>query len=103
MTEEFRAGIAKRLRILRLTLGHETAASFARAIGYPPGKYSRYERVAFTQSGPLVRLVKAIEGAGLGRVSLDWLAAGDLSRQPPSVAGARVVSFPGSKTGEVRS
>ncbi len=31
--EEFRAGLAKRLRELRLFLGYETAASFARAIG----------------------------------------------------------------------
>ncbi len=46
MTEqdEFLAGFAKRLRELRLFLGYETAASFARAIGYPPGKYSHYER-----------------------------------------------------------
>ena len=32
--EEFRAGLAKRLREARLFLGYETAASFARAIGY---------------------------------------------------------------------
>ena len=42
--EEFLAGLAKRLRELRLHLGYETTASFARAIGYPPDKYSRYER-----------------------------------------------------------
>ncbi len=32
--EEFLAGLTKRLRKLRLSLGYETAASFARAIGY---------------------------------------------------------------------
>ncbi len=75
MTEkhEFLAGMAKRLRELRLFLGYETAASFARAIGYPPDKYSRYERRGINDSGVLKRLVEAIETSGHGKVRWDWL------------------------------
>ncbi len=75
MTEkdEFLAGLAKRLRELRLHLGYETAASFARAIGYPPDKYSRYERRGIERTGVLLRLVKAIETSGHGKVRYDWL------------------------------
>ena len=75
MTEkdEFLAGLAKRLRELRLFLGYETAASFARAIGYPPDKYSRYERRGINNSDVLKRLVKAIETSGHGKVRYDWL------------------------------
>ncbi len=75
MTEkhEFLAGMAKRLRELRLFLGYETAASFARAIGYPPDKYSRYERRGINNAGVLKRLVDAIEASGHGKVRWDWL------------------------------
>ena len=57
MTEkhEFLALFAKRLRELRLHLGYETAASFARAIGYPPDKYSRYERLGIVQTRVVMR------------------------------------------------
>ena len=71
--DEFRAGIAKRLRELRLHLGYETAASFARAIGYPPAKYSRYERRGINNSGVLKPLVEAIRTSGHGQVRYDWL------------------------------
>ena len=71
--DEFRAGLAKRLRELRLHLGYETAASFARAIGYPPDKYSRYERRGIDNSDVLTRLVDAIEASGHGTVRWDWL------------------------------
>ena len=74
MTEdEFRAHIVKRLRAVRLSLGYATAASFARAIGYPPDKYSRYERRGIVQTGVLVRLVRAIKTSGHGQVSYNWL------------------------------
>ncbi len=75
MTEkdEFLAGLAKRLRKLRLHLGYETAASFARAIGYPPDKYSRYERRGILRTGVILRLVEAIKTSGHGQVSYDWL------------------------------
>ncbi len=75
MTEqdEFIANFAKRLRELRLFLGYQTAASFARAIGYPPDKYSRYERRGILQTGVILRLVKAIETSGYGKVRWDWL------------------------------
>ena len=72
--DEFRADAAKRLRELRLSLGYKTATSFARAIGYPPSKYSRYEREGFINGGPLIMLVSAIENKlGHGRLSIDWI------------------------------
>ncbi len=75
MTEqdEFYVGMAKRLRELWLFLGYETAASFARAIGYPPDKYSRYERRGIVQTGVLIVLVKAIEASSQQRLNLYWL------------------------------
>ena len=77
--DEFRAAMAIRLRQCRKAMGYETAASFARAIGYRPGKYRRYERRGFVRPWPMVRLVRAIEEAGLGRISLDWLLDVDSS------------------------
>ncbi len=71
--EEFLAGLAKRLRKLRLSLGYQTAASFARAIGYPPDRYRRYERRGICRTGVLLRLVRAIKTSGHGQVSYDWL------------------------------
>ena len=82
---------AIRLLALRLSLGYETAASFARAIGYSPGKYRRYERRMSMQAGPVVRLAEAI--GRVQHVSLDWLISGDPARQPPSISGSKVVSF----------
>ena len=75
MTEkhEFLVGMGKRLRELRLSLGYATAASFARAIGYPPDKYSRYERRGINNAAVLKRLVEAIKTSGHGRVRYDWL------------------------------
>ncbi len=71
--EEFRAGLAKRLREARLFLGYETVAGFARAIGYPPDKYGRYERRGILRTGVILRLVRAIKASGHGQVSYDWL------------------------------
>ncbi len=71
--DKFLIGMGKRLRELRLHLGYETAASFARAIGYPPDKYSRYERRGILRTGVLTQLVKAIETSGHGKVRYDWL------------------------------
>ncbi len=75
MTEkdEFLAGLAKRLRELRLSLGYETPASFAHAIGYPPDRYSRYERRSIQRTGVVILLVRAIKASGHGQVNYDWL------------------------------
>ena len=67
-----RATSANRMRELRLSLGYKTAASFARAIGYPPTKIRRYEREGFTQGGPLIEFVWAMDKMGLGEISIDW-------------------------------
>ncbi len=71
--DEFYALMAKRLRELRLFLGYKTAASFARALGYPPNKYNRYERRGISNSDVLKRLVDTIEATGHGKVRWDWL------------------------------
>ncbi len=71
--DEFLVGLAKRLREIRLSLGYDTAASFARAIGYPPDKYSRYERRGIERTGVLMRLLRAIKASGHGQVRYDWL------------------------------
>ncbi len=73
MSDESRVGIARHVREVRLYLGYKTAASFARAIGYPPGRYSRYERQGFSDSGTLIKFVKAVENAGLGLIDIAWL------------------------------
>ncbi len=65
---------AGHLRDLRRSWGYDTAASFARAIGYPVARYQRHER-RFPNSGRrLVELSHAIER--VGPVSLDWLLLG---------------------------
>ena len=89
MTSTFdTAAAAGRLRLLRLSLGYDTAASFARAIGYHPDTYSRYERAFLVRGSTLIRLVHAIEQ--VGPFSLDWLIMGDLDRQPPGRPGEKV-------------
>ena len=70
---ECRATVAKRFRELRLSLGYTTAASFARAIGYPPAKICRYEREGFTQGGTLMEFIWAMDRLGVGEISIDWL------------------------------
>ncbi len=62
------------LRDLRRSWGYDTAASFARAIGYPVAKYQRCERCF--PNYHIGELAYAIER--VGPVSLDWL----LMRQP---------------------
>ncbi len=79
---------AARLRILRQSLGFVTAAAFARAIGYTPAKYQKYERRLPIQPMPVIRLVRAIHPITF--VSLDWLFCGDLKREPPSVRKDRL-------------
>ncbi len=79
--DECRATSAKRMRELRLSLGYKTAASFARAIGYPPAKIRRYEREGFIQAGPMMKFVWAMEKLGLGGISIDWLLNLDTSRK----------------------
>ena len=75
MTEkaEFDAGVAKRVREVRLCLGYKTAASFARAIGYTSGAICRYERVGMNTAGTIIVFVKAVEDAGFGKLSIGWL------------------------------
>ncbi len=65
---------AGHLRDLRRSWGYDTAASFARAIGYPVARYQRHERCF--PNYHIGELAYAIER--VGPVSLDWL----LMRQP---------------------
>ncbi len=64
---------AGRLRDLRRSWGYDTAASFARAIGYPVARYQRYERDFSV--GDLGELYHAIRR--VGPVSLGWLISWD--------------------------
>ena len=64
---------AGRLRELRRSYGYETAARFARAIGYPVARYQRYERDFSV--GDLGELYHAIRR--VGPVSLGWLISWD--------------------------
>ena len=89
--DEFLVACAGHLRVHRQSLGYKSAASFAHVIGYPPDKYRRYERMAFTRPEPLLRLLQAIEAAGFGFVSIDWLFRGNPARTPPTVLQARAV------------
>ncbi len=60
---------AGRLRDLRRSYGYETAASFARAIGYPVARYQRYERdFSMRNMGEFYYAIRRV-----GPVSLDWL------------------------------
>ena len=72
--QERRDEVAARLRELRLSYGYETAASFARAIGYSPARYQRYERSFPYYSTDMTRLGLAI--MRVGPVSFDWLLFG---------------------------
>ena len=74
---------AVRLRALRVSLGYETAAAFARAIGYAPGTYQRYEHRLPVHPKLVVKLVRAI--GPITFVSLDWLFCGDKAREPTSI------------------
>ncbi len=92
MTEEdeFLLLMGRRLRETRVFLGYETAASFARAIGYPPGKYSPYERRGISDSGVLQRLVESIETSGHGKLRYAWLfdCKAELMFGPPKMPAA---------------
>ncbi len=64
---------AGRLRDLRRSYGYETAASFARAIGYPVARYQRYERdFSVGNLGELYHAIRRV-----GPVSLGWLISWD--------------------------
>ncbi len=64
--DESRAGFGGRLRELRLSLGYQSAASFARAYRFAPSTILRAERDGFDPAGRLMRLVKSLENAGSG-------------------------------------
>ncbi len=85
-----RAGSANRVRQLRLSLGYNTAASFARVIGWSPAKYRYYELHGFVFSGPIVQLAMAVENAGFGSISLEWLCGfGPIWRTRPAKGTVR--------------
>jgi hypothetical protein len=71
MSTQFLIEAARHLRDLRRSYGYDTAASFARAIGYRPDTYRRYERRFPNQRSVFMRLYIAIKR--VGPVSLDWL------------------------------
>ena len=86
MTKHMDTGIdvlavtAARLRELRQSWGYDTAAGFARAIGYKPRLYQAYERRVPNRVGTFVTLLNAI--STVGPVSADWI----MSRRPSFIA-----------------
>ena len=74
MHQERRDEVAARLRELRQSYGYETAASFARAIGYDVARYQRCERSFPYYSDDMTKLGLAI--MRVGPVSFDWLLFG---------------------------
>ncbi len=71
MSSQFLCEDAGHLRDLRRSWGYDTAASFARAIGYPVAKYQRYERRFPNSCRGIVELYHAIHR--VGPVTTDWL------------------------------
>lgn len=67
--------VGRRLRVLRQTLGYETPAAFAAALGYRTRNYLAYERGERTQGAATARLNRAVHE--LTGVSFDWLFCGD--------------------------
>jgi hypothetical protein len=59
------------LRDLRRSWGYDTAASFARAIGYPVAKYQRHERIYPSSLATGGELFYAIER--VGPLTSNWL------------------------------
>jgi hypothetical protein len=63
--------LAGRVRELRRSWGYDTAAGFARAIGYKPSLYQAYERRLPNSIVPFAALLHAINI--VGPVSADWI------------------------------
>jgi hypothetical protein len=82
---------ARRLRLVRLSLGYESAAAFARAIGYPASTYRRCEHRFPIRYDAMLRLHHAVET--IGPLSLNYVLAGDTTRQPTGRPGAAVAIF----------
>ncbi len=70
---QFLIEAAGHLRDLRRSWGYDTAASFARAIGYPVARYQRHERSFPNSIRRTVELYHAIHR--VGPVTTDWLFA----------------------------
>ncbi len=59
------------LRDLRQSWGYDTAASFARAVGYPVARYQRCERRFPNSARSMIELFDALER--VGPLTFDWL------------------------------
>ena len=78
--DDIRRLMSARLRELRQSWGYDTAAGFARTIGYKPSLYQAYERRLPNSIQTFMALCNAIET--IGPVSTDWL----FSRRPSFIA-----------------
>ncbi len=80
---------SRRLVILRLAEGHDTAAAFARRLGCRPETYRPYERgERLRRLTPLLFAICETTGA-----SLDWIFLGKGER-PRGIPRAKVSIFP---------
>ena len=91
-TQQIARYFGGRLRVLRLSLGYESAAAFARAMGFPPGTYRPFERGERTQTAATTSLALRVkERTG---VTLDWLFMGKRPPRHSRARSAKVAIFP---------
>ena len=83
--------VGLRLRTLRLALGDDSMAMFARRIGYRPGRYRPYERGERVRGHELIALGIAVKDTT--GTSLDWLLVGDVRFAPRGISAGKVAIF----------
>jgi transcriptional regulator with XRE-family HTH domain len=93
-TTKFDRSTAQRLKRLRLALGYEESAPFARALGITPNRWNNYERGFPLPTELALRLRDQCRRDGYSGLSLDWIYDGDADNLPVKLA---------IKLGEVRA
>ena len=79
-------GMGKRLRAVRLAMGYDSAAAFARYLGTPASTVRRCERGQLIATHRAIPLGHALcDKAGF---TLDWFFAGDPQGKAPSRGAA---------------
>lgn len=66
--------VSERLRVLRIALGIETQAAFAKRYGFGITQWNNFENGSQLSIAAAIRLVRQIHG-----LSLDWLYLGNTS------------------------
>ena len=76
----FSNALGKRLETLRLSLGYDTAASFARGYGLDPRVYRGFELGKHSRGEGPLRLLQALDQIG---VNLTWMLTGRERQDKP--------------------